>query len=449
MLFYNRRAELEVLNSAVHQKCAAMIIISGRRRVGKSRLVDEFLKGNDAYRIFAVPKEEKLVAADFAEALSDQYKPTFGSVRDALDYFFAKSGKRILYIDEFPNLLDANASIPFELQKMWEQYKSSTNKILILSGSYVRMMDKIFTKRKAPLFNRATFKLLLDPLKQGVIWDIQKKELHINDPIRNIANYCIFGGIPYYYEVLEKHKTTESAVDLFFNVGQLRDEGQDILRQEFGSAYKKYFSILESIGYGTVSAGEIGNRIGIRQTTLSKYLIALQNDFKLVRREVPFGQNPHRSKKGIYALNDNLLAFWFNLVYGKDSAPGKAELDRFISKRFELLCMDFMVNVLAIRKEKVLRRGRWWGNIQIEGNKYEPREIDLVIESDKALYVGECKWSEKKIGMGELQHLKQSATALKTNKPTRWVLFNKGGFDIGESKDILLFDPQKIVNGRR
>ncbi len=343
--------------------------------------------------------------------------------------------------------MDANASIPFELQKLWERYKDGTNKILILSGSYVRMMDKIFTKKKAPLFNRASFKLLLDPLRQDVVWDIQKKELHMNDPVKEIVNYCIFGGIPYYYEILEKHNASESAVDLFFGIGQLRDEGQDILRQEFGSAYKKYFSILEALGYGLVSAGEIGNRIGIRQTTLSKYLMALQNDFKLIRREVPFGLNPQRSKKGIYELNDNLLAFWFSLVYGKDAAPDKTKLAHFISKRFELLCMDFMVGMLTKNKERIIRRGRWWGTAEIDKDRYEPREIDLIIETDRTLYVGECKWSENEIGSEELKRLKQSAAALKTNKQIKWVLFNKGGFDIDKKEDVLLFDPQGIVNG--
>ncbi|MDG7043219.1 MAG: ATP-binding protein [Nitrososphaerota archaeon] len=324
MRFYDRSGEMETLRRAVRQKGSAMVVISGRRRVGKSRLVDEFMKENDGYRAFAVPKEEKMVAGDFADALSegDGYRPVFNTVRDAFEYFLARAEKRIMYVDEFPNLLEVNPSIPFELQKLWERYSGSTDKVLILSGSYVGLMDRIFTRRKAPLFGRAAFRLVLDPLDQRTIWEIQEGELGVTDPALMIANYCIFGGIPYYYEVMAKQGGSSSAVDLFFDVGPLREEGQDVLRQEFGGSYKKYFSILEAIGHGLASAGEIGNRIGIRQTTLSKYLIALQNDFKLVRREVPFGQNPYRSKKGAYVLADNRLAFWFSLVRGRDRAPG-------------------------------------------------------------------------------------------------------------------------------
>ena len=297
MKFYNRKKELEALQTAVSSSGSSMAIISGRRRVGKSRLVDEFLKKNSGLKAMIVPKEEKQVAADLAEVFADDYTPTFNTVKEALEYFFAKSKERIFYIDEFPNFLEVNPAIPYELQRLWEIHKGNTDKILILSGSYASMMDKIFTRQKAPLFNRATLKILLQPLSLNVIWAMQK-DLGINSPIEKIENYCVFGGIPYYYEVLGKYAHSTDAIGaLFFGVGELREEGQDILRQEFGSAYKKYFSILEAIGQGVVSGGEIANKMGIPQTTLSKYLMSLQNDFKLIQRVVPFDQNQYRSKK--------------------------------------------------------------------------------------------------------------------------------------------------------
>ena len=450
MKFYDRSVEMEALRHVVLQKNSSMIVISGRRRVGKSRLVDEFMKENKGYKVIAVPKEEKLATSDFAEALTEQgYTPTFNSVKDAFKYFFTKSKERILYVDEFPNLIEVNPVIPFELQRIWDMHNGDTDKILILSGSYVSMMDRIFTRQKAPLFNRASSKILLDPLKQDVVWSILDNELQIKDPIQKIINYCIFGGIPYYYEVLEKQGRSASGVNMFFATGQLREEGQDVLRQEVGGAYKKYFSILEAIGYGLASAGEIGNKIGIRQTTLSKYLIALQTDFKLIKREVPFGQNHYRSKKGIYVLNDNLLAFWFSLVYGNDIAPNKSELDQFVSKRFEMLCMDFLVDfVVNNKKERPLKKGRWWGTCAVGEGKYEQREIDLVLETDKTLYIGECKWSNGKVGERDLVHLKQSGKAIKTKKQIKWILFSKTGFEVLESNDVLLFDAKGLSNNK-
>ena len=446
MKFYNREKELEALRSAVIHQGSEMIVISGRRRVGKSRLVDEFLKKHKGLKVIIVPKEEKQAASDFEEVFADGYKPTFNTIKEALEYFFVNSKERILYIDEFPNFLEINKSIPYELQRLWEIYKEKANKILILSGSYVSMMDKIFTRQKAPLFNRAKLKILLQPLDPNVIWKMQD-EVGIKDPIAKIENYCVFGGVPYYYEVLGKYAPTADATKvLFFGVGELKEEGQDILRQEFGSAYKKYFSILEAIGCGLVSSGEITNKMGIRQTTLSKYMGSLQNDFKLIERQVPFGQSLYRSKKGMYIIKDNLLAFWFSHVYGKDQPPSQEQLNVFVSKRFELLCMDFMSKLLQQKGESIVKRSKWWGHVEVETGKSEQREIDLIIETDKTLYIGECKWTDRKIGEKELQHLKESSKGMpKTKRPIKWVLFSKEGFSIKESQDVLLFDSKDLI----
>ena len=551
MRFYDRKKELEVLEQAAKQQSSAMIIVSGRRRVGKSRLVDEFLKKSEGVKILIVPKEEKQVAADFADAyypvyliakgppsfwiqphvdyndkdctitfqdgktkkiklplkdgwyeqdkfglptgkpssednpnarylrrrqgthstaavrhlyaprvvdlsvdpserlsvlgVKEGHKPKFDTVKEALEYFFTSSKERILYIDEFPNFLEVNPAIPYELQSIWENYKDKTDKILIFSGSYVSMMDKIFTRQKAPLFNRATFKIILQPLPPEVVWEMQA-DMGVQNPIQKITNYCIFGGIPYYYEVLERYGIKNNTERLFFDIGQLKEEGQDILRQEFGSAYKKYFSILEAIGSGLVSAGEIAQKVGIESTTLSKYIQSLQNDFKLIERRVPFDQNPSRSKKGIYAIKDNMLAFWFSHVYGKVQPLQGGELNEFVSKRFENLCSEFLQGHLDKKGERILKVGRWWGSVEVEKGRYEQREIDLIIETDKAVYLGECKWSNHKIGENELRRLQESSKGLKVKKPIVWVLFSKSGFSISGNKDILLFDAPALTN---
>ena len=447
MRFYNREKEIGVLERAVAQKGSAMVVISGRRRVGKSRLADEFLrKKGFGLKVVIVPKEERQVATDLAAAFSNGFKPSFSTVKEAFEYFFAKSTERLLYIDEFSNFLEVNPSIPFELQRLWDTYKDRTDKVLILSGSYASMMDKIFTRQKAPLFNRASFKIILEPLNPSVIWAMQE-DLGVKNAAEKITNYCVYGGIPYYYEVIEKFgRPLAGLEELFFGVGQLREEGQNILRQEFGAAYKKYFSILEAIGAGLVSGGEIASKIGLQQTTLSKYMQSLQNDYKLIERIVPFGQNPNRSKKGAYAIKDNMLAFWFKHVYGKRTPPAKDELGAFVGRRFELLCAEFLAGLLQERGEKIVRAGRWWGQLEVEKGVFEQREIDLVIETEKHVYAGECKWSNGKMGSKELERLKGSAKALKTKKPLKFALFSKAGFLIKENEEVLLFDPASITS---
>lgn len=444
MKFYDRDEELKALDQAASSKTSALIVISGRRRVGKTRLINEFLKDRESLQIMIVPKEDSQVASDFEELFSKKgFKPNFPSVRNALEYFFTVAEDRILFIDEFANTLEVNKSIPFELQRLWDENRER-NKVLILSGSYSSMMDKIFTRRKAPLFNRADLKILLKPMKPPYVWKMLD-EIGIIDPVERISRFCIFGGIPYYYELMERFKGSEPISELFFGIGQLSEEGQDILRQEFGSGYRKYFAILEAIGAGLCSAGEISAKLGMKQTTISKYIQALQADFKLVERQVPFGENPKRSKKGRYIVKDNLLSFWFSFVYGRHLPPRDSELSEFVSRRFELLSEEFLINWLSAHGDQVVRSGRWWGIVETGNGKFEQREIDIIVETETHLYVGECKWSSSKMGQKELAWLRQSASKLKTKKNIRWVLFSKSGFSISESNDVLLFDPSKMV----
>lgn len=444
MKFYNREREMDAIRRILSAQDAALVVITGRRRVGKTRLVNELLKDRKCLEIMIVPKEETQVASDFSELFATAgFKPNLSSFRNALEYFFTVSKERILFIDEFANSLEVNPSIPFELQRLWEANKGKS-KILILSGSYVSMMDKIFTRQKAPLFNRADLKVVLEPLKPETVWKILD-DLGVHNPQKKIELYCIFGGIPYYYELIERIGNIDPVESLFFGVGQLNEEGFYVLRQEFGQSYRKYFSILEAVGNGQVSAGEIATRLGIRQTTLSKYIQALRSDFRLITRSVPFGESATRSKKGRYEIKDNLLSFWFTHVYGRNQPPSETVLNLFVSKRFEFLAEDFLLKWINRNGERVVRSGRWWGAVHLDDGKYEQREIDVIVETESHLYVAECKWTGNPVGEKELRWLKESAGGIRTTKPIRWVLFSKSGFSISKSKDVYLFDPAQIV----
>ncbi len=445
MKFYNRLVELQVLGKAISSESSSMIVLSGRRRVGKTRLVQEFMKVHGGLQILIVPKEEKQVANDFAKLLSENANISFPSVADAIEYFFVNSKDRILYIDEFPNFLQINPAIPFEFQRLWEVYSRKTNKILIFSGSYTSMMDRIFVKKNAPLFNRASFKIILEELPLKFIWKIQD-DLKINSELEKAVNYCIFGGSPFYYELLEKYGHANIVGDLFFGpAAPLKEEGKAILQDEFGSAYKKYFAILEAIGAGLSTGSEIASKIGMAQTTLSKYLMALTHDYKIISRIVSFNENPAKSKKGAYVIKDNLISFWFSLVNGKTSQPSQDQLYSFIGRRFEFLCADFLKQYLTNKNETVLKAGKWWGQVEVETGKFEQREIDVVIETTQAIYAGECKWTNKPVTESEAIHLKQSITGLPSKKPIKLVFFAKGEINIAKGENILQFNAASIA----
>lgn len=445
MQFYDREAELEALRKACSSNHAEMVVISGRRRIGKSRLVEEFLKNVDAARVLVVPKEERQVASDFASALGLPHGHAIASLREALEYFFSRSEKRILYVDEFANLLEVKLSLPYEFQRAWEEYRGKCDKVLILSGSYVRMMDRIFTRQKAPLFSRAGYVLKVAPLSLDTVFQIQR-DIGVVDAEEMIRNHCIFGGVPYYYELIERRRGDGDIIrDLFYEAGApLQEEGENILRQEFGSTYKKYFALMEAIGAGKVTSSELANTLGSTPTTLSKYISSLQKDFRLVDRMVPFGQNPSRSKKGVYAISDPLLTFWFAHVYGKTVPPDEKELNDFISRRFESFCTEFLRKHL--RTEGVTRWGRWWGPLRVSPEGTEVREIDLIVETRRSTYVGECKWTRSRVGMRELNHLRESSNALRFRKPITWVLFSRNGFDPSVAGKAQLFDPAGMAS---
>jgi len=240
MKFYDREKELEILEKAYSRKGCDMVIISGRRRVGKSRLIEEFTKNRKAVGMMIVPKEEKQVAKDLEEEIRRVagYSPPFDSFKGAMEYLFEQDFD-LVCLDEFPNVLQVNAAIPYEMQQIWDRYKDRKEMMIVFSGSYAGMMKKIFTQRKAPLFNRATNTILLGQLPRKTVMGILD-DMGIGEGKERIAYYCLFGGVPYYYLLLEKQEERgyENAVAaLFFEEGaQLREEGENILRQEFGNA---------------------------------------------------------------------------------------------------------------------------------------------------------------------------------------------------------------------
>jgi uncharacterized protein len=425
------------------------MVVSGRRRIGKSRLIEEFVKDKKAISLLVVPKEEKQVAKDLENEVRTKmgYSPSFVALKDGLEYLFEQN-IALLYIDEFSNVLAVNEAIPYELQRLWDKYRDSKDVMVIVSGSYAGMMNRLFASKKAPLFNRATNTLNLEPLKFETVKEVLS-DFGITSKVEQVSYYCVFGGIPFYYVLVEKlgnRSFIEAVNALFFDVGaQLKEEGENVLRQEFGNAYAKYYAILEAISAGYVSLNEISQKVGVRSTTLIKYLRALQQDFKIVERVVPYGEGMVRSKRGLYFLKDNALSFWFSNVYGRTVVPSREMLDGFISKRFENFCRDFLVAYLSKRDERLLWVGKWWGSVK-NGKQVEQREIDIVIETDKALYVGECKWTNQKVGGRDLIWLRESSKGIvmSSSKNVRFVLFAKRGFEVFDEKDVLLFDVEAL-----
>lgn len=430
--------------------------------MGKSRLIEEFIKEKDAVSVLIVPKEERQIARDIEREIRSKlgYSPPFTSVTDAISYLFEK-GVELVWIDEFPNLLAANPDVSTVLPELLEKYKNK-EMLFIVSGSHAGMMKHTLpnaaintrTAGKSPPLNHATATLNLKPLTLRTAIEILN-DLGVDSPQQQIGFYCIFGGIPYHYKLIEKlaNRSIEGAVSaLFYEFGaQLCEEGDAILRPAFGSSYARYYAVLEAIGGSSVPLDEISQRVGLKPATLTRYLNALYTDFRLLGRDLPFNEDPS-GKGGVYYIKDSMLAFWFSSVYGKRHTPTKEELDSFIASRFEIFCREYLSSYLEERGKTVKSAGRWWGQVELEGGRQERREINLVIETDKALYLGDCKWASQKAGGAELKRLVESSRALAgtgaaQEKAVRFVLFSREGFESMASGESLLFDSDMIVKG--
>ena len=155
-------------------------------------------------------------------------------------------------------------------------------------------------------------------------------------------------------------------------------------------------------------------------------------------------QNPQRSKKGVYSIKDNTIAFWFNNVYGKLTPPSEEKLNEFISRRFEIFCKDFLTEYLKGKGESVVRTGRWWGQAEVRPREFEEREIDVIVETKNRIFVGECKWTNKKVSSAEFEHLEESSGALKTKKSIKRCSSQRKGLNSRKLMTSCYLTPKRL-----
>ena len=455
MKFYDREDEIKKLRTLTSLDKSIMIVIYGRRRVGKTRLVQHVF-GKDSFYFFVAEKEEQLILDDFRTILMERcdYVPNFTDFDDFFGFLFTLSDKEIFIFDEFQNFKKINTSVFSIIQKYWDKYKDERKYSFLFLGSYIGLMKHLFKDYKTPLFGRSDALFNLKPLQYGVCNDILV-DLKIST---FVEIYSIFGGVPKYYELLE-NVTDRTLLNIiseqFLDIGApLLDEGTNILISEFGAQYRIYFSIIEVIASGASTLNDIANRTGIKNTSLGPYMSDLINEYEILVRKVPVNEKASKSKKGRYFIKDNFFKFWFRFIHKnrgfiESGRPEyvlskiESELDQYIGPVFENICVEFLHR---LNDEKELpfvfqNIGSWWNR---KGD-----EIDIVALNDdtKDILIGECKWNNRKMDVDILTKLKSKKSLIKWNFNARteyYCLFSKSGFskrlrDAAEDEDILLF----------
>ncbi len=470
--FVDRKAELSVLERDYRTRSAKLIIIYGRRRIGKTELIKRYLKGKNASYYLATdePLERQLqiLSHIVGEQIKDDELSKFGSndIEAILYKLYNRSlnSTNIIVIDEYPKLLSAGRSITSKLQRSWDEYLSRANVILILSGSSISMMQEEVLNYSAPLYGRSSRIFKLKPLTFKYAKDIMPTGLPFIDRLRL---YFIFGGIPAYYRHVKDDRNLDKIIETIVNPYNIFLSEPSLLLSEETHNDRRYISTLNAIANGFGKPSEIARILGINQNNINRYTWLLEN-IDLIKKEYPVTAKTKSkiSKQGSYIITDNFINFYFANIYsrrravneGNDKEAARAvlnEIDIYSSHMFESFSKEFLVYYYSRKLDFAIEDiGRWWGRNPEKNRDVNQEEIDIVAlnENTKDILFGECKWTNNKVDVDLYYDLQRKSKLVQWHNGTRrehFILFSKTGFTmkmrkLAREKRILLIDLDAI-----
>ncbi|MDY6992589.1 MAG: ATP-binding protein [Pseudomonadota bacterium] len=411
MKFYNREDELHTLER-IYAQCqktyGKITVLTGRRRVGKTLLAQKFAEDKRNLYLFISKKVEKLLCTEF-KAAYEHFTETkhIGEINRFIDLFelLLKYGQQqpyVLIIDEFQELKNVNDSIYSEIQKLWDQYKFTTQVHILVIGSIYSLMITIFQNEHAPLYGRADRMLYVKPFKAKVIKTILEEHHHYNGA-NLFYNYLITGGIPRYQELLMEAACYEkdAIMDLIFEKDSFfMGEGKNLLVQEFGKEYGIYFSILELIASGKTSRSQIES---VLEKSVGGFLEKLENEYDIVEKVKPIGQKQN-SRKQKYRIKDNFIKFWFRFIY-KNMSMIENERFEYIKR---IVARDLSTYAGPILEKLFIEIKGYTAEYGLIGSYWEKgnqNEIDIVAinDLDKKIKLSEVKMDPAKINLNKLK----------------------------------------------
>lgn len=446
--FIGRDREMAILEGE-YTRQNSFILMTGRRRIGKTRLISEFIHGKDALYFFANKTSSLLLLEGFSRAVSGYFgtNAVYPTWKDALTAYAKDGAKRILVIDEFQNIMYAEEDIASVLQDTWDQVLSDSGIMLILCGSHISVMEELAKNYDSPLYGRFTRHMTVGPLS----FDTVKGD----DYVESVKRYAIHGGVPRYMELLGKGDLNEAVrLDVMDPSSIMFDDPLVLMDDEVKSP-GGYMSILSAIAHGNRRMTDIASALQTPTTSLTSPLKRL-TDMRMVRREVPVTESEEKSRNGLYQITDNYTAFWFRFVVPYMSALQIGEYDgamahfrahfaeHHASFVFEEICRRSVYSMTDAIGFIPSRVGRYWSkNV----------ELDVVaLDTDgKRAFVGECKFrSEKPVGRHDLMSLLSDCSeARELDKyDIIYGLFSVTGFEEQlYGMDVILVDKGKIVHG--
>lgn len=441
-MFIGREREVAALDRLYESNKFEFAVIYGRRRVGKTALINHFIDDKESIYFMGVESNEKQNLENFSKSIIEyssgiDAETSFLSFQAALEYVFKLSERKrlILVIDEYPYVARSSKSLASTLQLLIDKYKDTSKLMLILCGSSMSYMEDEVLAYKSPLYGRRTAQMKIFPFSFDEACRYLK---NYSDEDKALA-YGIVGGTPQYLLQIDDRLSIEDNIkNTYLNpISFLYEEPTNLLKQEVREP-AIYTAIITAIAVGASRMSDISNKVGEDSNICANYLKSLIN-LGIIKKETPYGEKS--SRKSIYSIEDNMFRFWYRFVPGNNSIimRGAADivykriepqLSEYMGAVFEEICKQYLWNLLLNGNSPVefSELGRWWGNDPIEKKQ---TEIDIMGEQDKktALF-GECKWTNEKVDLGVLETLiKRSNLFSYVNM--HLYLFSKSGFTKG------------------
>jgi uncharacterized protein len=447
MNFVGRNLELGLLDEVYRRRDAQFLILYGRRRVGKTRLITQWSGGIDAPVFYWMASQTSAAnqLRGFSQALfqflnpETRIEPTFSYT--SWDAAFAEiaraaAGKRLVVVlDEFTYVMQADSEVPSLIQRAWDHQLKGSNVFLILTGSLAGIIQRTALDYQAPLYGRATARLKLQPLSFGVLADM----LPQYTAEQRVAVYTITGGIPAYVELFsDQLNILQNLRQRILTPANTMLEDAVFLLGEQLVEPGNYIAILEAIASGFHRLTEIATMAGIARTNISKYLGVLQ-ELGYVERQVPATvRRPEKSRQGRYVITDAYLRFYFRFLKPHLAAIARGRtrqavsllhdhlLDFIGTHTFEELCRQWVSDVAEMDELPFLpeRVGSFWSR---------QAQVDVLAINwrTKHILLGECKWGQKPVGRDVIQALVNKSDKVLPGSATwqvHYAFFARQGF---------------------
>lgn len=441
-MFIGRERELKALNQLYASNKFEFAVIYGRRRIGKTELIKQFIGDKKAIYFMGIESNAKLNLENLSKGILEfntgiRSETTFASFQAALEHVFrlAEKERIILAIDEYPYVARASKSLASTLQRLIDQYKDHSKLMLILCGSSMSYMEDHVLAYKAPLYGRRTAQIKLLP------FDFEETCRYLSGMSGEdkALIYGAVGGTPQYLLQINNKLSVEANIkSTYLNpISFLYEEPINLLKQEVREP-ALYTAIITAIATGASRMADISTKVGEDTSVCTAYIKNLIS-LGIVQKETPYGEKG--SRKTIYSIADNMFRFWYRFVLENSSIIARGADDLaykriapyfadYMGKVFEDISMQYLWKLLLTGKSPIefTSLGHWWGS---DPKAKSQAEIDIMGEQDKntALFA-ECKWTNEKVDLGVLETLIRRSE-LFAYQNVHLFLFSKSGFTKG------------------